>query len=187
MRDSVLSQLIELGTIQACKSIELLIQQLPEVTWLSRNLIVARENMRRTTWRSPTPEEILQLIVNKEPSNLELDGKLNSISRNMQQMADEPRIDKSIHIKDSNISGGVNTGSIDTAKASHPDKRLDLKFWIPIIVTIVMGIFAILASGVFNEEIRKFFLDRNAPSKVEQKIEKQKSASPSQATKSATP
>jgi predicted NACHT family NTPase len=83
MRDSVLSQLIELGTIQACKSIELLIQQLPEVTWLSKNLIIARENMRRKTWRSPTPEEILQLVVTNEPSNLELQDTLNSMGRNI--------------------------------------------------------------------------------------------------------
>jgi hypothetical protein len=159
MRDSVLSQLIELGTIQACKSIELLIQQLPEVTWLSKNLIIARENMRRKAWRSPTPEEILQLVVTNEPSNLELQDTLNSMGRNIQQMADEPKIDQSVHIKDSKISGGINTGRIETAKAFPSDKRLDLKFWIPIIVTVVMGLLAILASGVFNEEIRKFFLD----------------------------
>jgi hypothetical protein len=187
-RSNILQRLQSIGSVEASAALRKMIVELPEQKEdLQQKLLAIESSIRRTTWKQPTPEEILQLIVNKEPSNLELDGKLNSINRDIQQMADEPRIDKSIHIKDSNISGGVNTGSIDTAKASHPDKRLDLKFWIPIIVTIVMGIFAILASGVFNEEIRKFFLDRNAPSKVEQKIEKQKSTSPSQATKSATP
>jgi predicted NACHT family NTPase len=187
-RSNILQRLQSIGSVKASEALRKMIVELPEQKGdLQQKLLAIESSICRTTWKQPTPEEILQLIVNKEPSNLELDGKLNSINRGIQQMADEPKIDNSIHIKDSNISGGVNTGSIDTAKASHPEKRLDLKFWIPIIVTIVMGIFAILASGVFNEEIRKFFLDRNAPSKVEQKIEKQKSTSPSQATKSATP
>ncbi len=183
-RSNILQRLQSFGSREASEALRKMIIELPEQKEdLQQKLLTIENLIRRTTWKQPQPAEILQLIVSKGPSNLELGGKLDSIL----QMADEPKIDNSIHIKNSNISGGVNTGSIETAKAFHPDKRLDLKFWIPIIVTIVMGLFAILASGVFNEEIRKFFLDRNTPSKVEQKIEKQKSEASSQATKSITP
>jgi predicted NACHT family NTPase len=62
LRDSVLDQLKERGTLQACDEIQRLIQELPEIIWLTKTLIDAHVNMRRKTWQPPTPEEILQLI-----------------------------------------------------------------------------------------------------------------------------
>jgi predicted NACHT family NTPase len=66
MRDSVLSQLREKGTLQACTEIQRLSQQLPEITWLGKTLIYAQANMRRKTWQSPKPEQILQLVFDRE-------------------------------------------------------------------------------------------------------------------------
>ncbi len=46
-RDRVLSQLRDKGTLEACKEIERLVQELPDITWLGKTLIQAQENMRR--------------------------------------------------------------------------------------------------------------------------------------------
>ncbi|MDX2212969.1 MAG: hypothetical protein SFY66_06740 [Oculatellaceae cyanobacterium bins.114] len=66
MRDSVLSQLKQKGTLQACTEIQRLIQELPNLVWLGRTLIDAQANMRRKTWQPQTPEEFLQFVLNKD-------------------------------------------------------------------------------------------------------------------------
>jgi hypothetical protein len=65
-RDSVLVQLREYGTSQSCLEIQRLIQELPELLWLRETLIQAQTNMRRKTWQPLIPEDIFQLIFNKE-------------------------------------------------------------------------------------------------------------------------
>jgi predicted NACHT family NTPase len=62
LRDSVLVQLKERGTLQACTEVQRLIQELPSITWLTKTLIDAQVNMRRKTWQPPKPEDILQLV-----------------------------------------------------------------------------------------------------------------------------
>lgn len=62
LRDSVLSQLKERGTLQACAEVQRLIQELPSITWLAKTLIYAQAVMRRKTWQPPTPEQIFQLV-----------------------------------------------------------------------------------------------------------------------------
>ncbi|WP_199313906.1 hypothetical protein [Leptolyngbya sp. FACHB-671] len=62
LRDSVLSQLKERGTLQACVEIKRLIQELPDITWLRKTLIDTKANMRRETWQSPKPIQIPQPI-----------------------------------------------------------------------------------------------------------------------------
>jgi hypothetical protein len=175
-RDNTLSQLGGIGTNQACKEIQYLINTLPEISSIKRVLSIAKANMRRKTWRSLAPKEILQLVANKEPSNLDLDNHLSDISREIQQMTDEPKIDQSIHIINSKVNGGV--GNIDTGKMPAIGKRFDWKFWLTIIISSigVLGtLVSIAVNGVFTEEIKKFFHDRNTPPKVEKNIEIQKS------------
>jgi predicted NACHT family NTPase len=62
LRDSVLIQLKERGTLQACTEVQRLIQELLSITWLTKTLIEAQVNMRRKTWQPPQPEQILQLV-----------------------------------------------------------------------------------------------------------------------------
>jgi predicted NACHT family NTPase len=62
LRDNVLSQLKERGTLQACTEIQRLIQKLPHIAWLRKMLIDAQANMRRKTWQPPQPEQILQIV-----------------------------------------------------------------------------------------------------------------------------
>lgn len=62
LRDNVLTQLKERGTLQACTEIQRLIQELPDITWLRKTLIDAQTNMRRKTWQPPQPAQIFQLV-----------------------------------------------------------------------------------------------------------------------------
>ncbi len=69
-RDSVLTQLRETGTSQACIEIERISEQLPELTWLRRTLLNAQNVMRRKTWQPLQPEEILQIVSQKESQTM---------------------------------------------------------------------------------------------------------------------
>jgi hypothetical protein len=181
LRDNVLTQLKERGTRQACDEIQSLIQKLPEISWLRRILIDAKANMRRKTWQPPTPAEILQLVVSQEPSNTDLSNKLDNIDRRTQKMADEPKVDQSVHITNSEVSGGVNTGSgkienkiesSNTKKEFGTKKEFDWKFWLSISITVTVALISVAASGVFNEEIKNFLFNRNTSPQIEQKLEK---------------
>jgi hypothetical protein len=61
IKHSVLSQLKERGTLQACAEIQRIRQVFPDMTWLSKTLLDALSNMRRRTWQPPQPEQILQI------------------------------------------------------------------------------------------------------------------------------
>ncbi len=61
LRDNVISQLEERGTLQACTELQRLIQELPNIVWLEKSLITAKSNMRQKTWKPPEVEAILQL------------------------------------------------------------------------------------------------------------------------------
>ena len=66
LRDSVLTQLRETGTSQACIEIERISEQFPKLIWLKRTLLNAQNVTRRKTWQPPQPEQILQIMSKKE-------------------------------------------------------------------------------------------------------------------------
>ncbi|WP_287456543.1 hypothetical protein [Leptolyngbya sp. UWPOB_LEPTO1] len=171
IRDSVLSQLKERGTLEACAEMQRIIQELPNITWLGKTLIDTQASMRRKTWQSLTPEEFLQFVISQEPSNSDLSNQLNAINQRTKKMEDEPKVDKSIHITGSEISGIVNTGD-GSINPSNSKKEFDWKFWLSIAVTVAVAIISIAASGVFNEEIKKFLFHQNESPKTEQNLEK---------------
>jgi predicted NACHT family NTPase len=166
LRNSILFQLKERGTIQSCNEIQRLIQILPGITCLGRTLIEAQTNMRRRTWQALSPEEILQLVVIQQPSNSELHNQLKNIERKTQQMADEPKIDNSVRINNSKINGDVNTGNIENR--GNPNTGFDWKGWLAIIIP-VMGLFM---SGVFNDEIKKFFSNPKPSPQIHKNLDK---------------
>ncbi|MFE4108536.1 NACHT domain-containing protein [Almyronema epifaneia] len=171
LRDSVLKELKERGSLQACSEIERLVKELPEIEWLSKTLVDAKANMRRKTWQPLVPEDFLELVISQEPSNLDLSDKLNVIDRRTQKMEKEPKVDKSIHFSNSNISGVVNTGDGKIENKSIPSPssgKLDWKFWLSIGLTVLIGLGSVAASGVFNDEIRNFIFWENTPSPVEE-------------------
>jgi hypothetical protein len=57
---------------------------------LQQNLLEIESSVRRKTWKYPTPEDILQLVVIQQPPNSELHNQLKNIEQKTQQMADEP-------------------------------------------------------------------------------------------------
>ena len=61
-RDNILAQLQQTGTFQACREIQRIVHQFPELTWLKASLFNAQRNRRTKTWQPPTPSEILKLI-----------------------------------------------------------------------------------------------------------------------------
>ncbi|KAM3092559.1 NACHT domain-containing protein [Phormidesmis sp. 146-35] len=171
LRDITLSQLKERGTLQACDEIQRLIQKLPSLVWLKKTFLNAQKNMRRRTWKPPTPEEVFQLVLAQEPSNSDLSNKLDTIDRRTQKMKDDPKIDKSIHISKSKNIRGINTGD-----NNRPDDKtgFDWKFWLSITVAVIVALISVAASGVFNDEIKNLLFNRNpSPPQVEQKLKKQ--------------
>ncbi|MDZ8069461.1 MAG: hypothetical protein RMY64_28255 [Nostoc sp. DedQUE08] len=65
LRDSVLTQLRETGTSQACIEIERIAEEFPELTWLKKTLLKAHSVKRRKNWQPPQPEQILQIVSNQ--------------------------------------------------------------------------------------------------------------------------
>ncbi|WP_448271261.1 CHAT domain-containing protein [Nostoc sp. DSM 114160] len=70
LRDSVLTQLRETGTSQACIEIERIAEEFPELTWLQKTLLKAQSVKRRKNWQPPQPEQILQIVSKKESQTM---------------------------------------------------------------------------------------------------------------------
>jgi len=173
LRDSVLTQLKERGTLQACNEIQRLIQELPDLTCLRKTLINAQTNTRRQTWQPPASEEVLQLVVSQEPSNLELYNQLGKIERRTQKMADEPRITNNIDASNSHIYAPIGTSGTTNNQVtiSNSDSKKGINWGnllavIGILVAIVAIPASMSVSGAFNEEFKQWF-NRHFPSKFE--------------------
>lgn len=87
LRDSVLSQLKERGTFQACIEIQRIAKELPELTWINKVLVEAQIIRRRKEWNPPKPSEIFELISNTEKRFVE-DGNelLNVLLESIQEL-----------------------------------------------------------------------------------------------------
>jgi HEAT repeat protein len=113
----------------------------------------------------------------QQPTLATIDKTLNKIDKRTEKMEKEPKNDNSIHIgSGANVSGVVGQGNRQIQKTPDiPQKksRFDWKFWLALIVAIT----GITASGVFNEEIRKFLKLETIP-KTEQKVEQKSKAQP---------
>ncbi|MEH1857898.1 MAG: CHAT domain-containing protein [Nostoc sp.] len=70
LRDSVLTQLRETGTSQACIEIERIAEEFPELTWLKKTLLKAQSVKRRKNCQPPQPEQILQIVSKKESQTM---------------------------------------------------------------------------------------------------------------------
>ena len=166
-KDSIPHRLQERGTPEACEAIRKIIKALPELKEkLQWRLLDCEALARRNTWKPPTPEEFLHLILVQEPSNSDL-------LERMQRMDDQPKIDNSIKIgAHSNINGVVNTGGDARIKnpPSKPDEKgINWGNWLALI-SAVAAIVAIPV-GIFNPEINqqiKQLFNHNPPTKIEQ-------------------
>jgi predicted NACHT family NTPase len=171
-RDSIPQKLQDVGTPEACQALQHLIDELPELKeQLQWRLPQAEALTRRKIWQPPTPEQFFQLVISQEPSNSDLFDQIDVIERRTEKMEKEPKIDKSVRIDNSNVSGVVNTGdgSIQHETAtSDTSRKLDWKFWFSIGLTILIGLGSAAASGVFNDHLRNFLFRENTPSSLEE-------------------
>jgi hypothetical protein len=67
-RDSLLTELVNRGTQDACRQLRRLEGQFPELEWLPALRSKAEDRMRRATWLPPTPADVIALAA--EPSLL---------------------------------------------------------------------------------------------------------------------
>lgn len=116
-RDSVLRQLEETGTSQACIEIERISEQLPELMWLRRTLLNAQNVTRRKTWQPPKPEEILQ-ISNK----IESQSKQIQANYLIMQEPNNPIINFNNAVNAANINSTINGDQIQHNYA--PEKNI---------------------------------------------------------------
>jgi len=105
-----------------------------------------------------------------------IDQTTRRIDQRTDQMKDEPKVDQSVHITNSNVSGCVSTGSSKIENKINPpnaEKRFDWKHWLTKHwLTVALALISVAASGLFNPEIRKW-LHLDASPQVEQKQESQ--------------
>jgi hypothetical protein len=127
MESNILQRLQSLGSTEASAALQKMIIELPDQKEdLQQKLLQVENLIRRTTWKYPKPEDILKLVVNNELSNLELHDTLNSMGRNIQQMAGEPKIDQSIHIiRSANSIGRCLPSWLSTKSSCCSDASLD--------------------------------------------------------------
>jgi hypothetical protein len=177
LRGSVLSQLIERGTLEACTEVERLIQELPDITWLGITLIDAHAKMRHKTWQPMSPEDLIQFLTSNEPSNSDLSNQIVVIDQRTKKMEDEPRIENRISISNSPnspINAPVGTSGVTnsnvTITSSDNKKGFNWGNWLTVIAIIISGLaipLSMSVSGAFNEEFKEWF-NRTFYSKDEQ-------------------
>lgn len=110
LRDSVLTQLRETGTFQACIEIERIADQFPKLTWLTRTLLNAQNVMRRKTWQPLKPEQILQIVSNK-PKNQSTQIQAGVV---IMQGSNNPNLNFSGSVGAVNLNSTVNGDQIGT-------------------------------------------------------------------------
>ncbi|WP_375505033.1 NACHT domain-containing protein [uncultured Nostoc sp.] len=110
LRDSVLTQLRETGTSQACIEIERISEQFPKLTWLKRTLLNAQNVTRRKTWQPLKPEQILQIVSNK-PKNQSTQIQAGVV---IMQGSNNPNLNFSGSVGGVNVNSTVNGDQIGT-------------------------------------------------------------------------
>jgi len=110
LRDNILAQLKEKGTLQACSEIQRVAQEFPDMTWLKKTLLAAQKNMRRRTWQSPTPEQILQIVTSK----MEVKSTYIQAEVFIMQGTDNPNLDFSGSVGAVNLNSTVHGDQIGT-------------------------------------------------------------------------
>ncbi len=168
LKDYIPQYLQERGTLEACDALRKIIHELPGLKdTLNWRLLEAEALARRQTWQPRTPEEFLQLVISRDPSNLELSNQLDTIDQRTKKMEDEPKIENKIDISNSpNSSINAPFGNKGTTHSQVNVPSSDSKKGINwgIIVTIIGIIATMSVSGVFNQELRQWLF----PPKVEQ-------------------
>ncbi|WP_424101801.1 NACHT domain-containing protein [Moorena producens] len=67
LRDDILRQLKNIGTPDACEEVEGIIRECPQLPWLKKTLISAKDSMRRKTWEALEPKKVINKILAHDP------------------------------------------------------------------------------------------------------------------------
>ncbi len=78
-RDNLLSYLKNIGSVEACKAIEIIKLEFPEYLWLNRTLVIAKENTRRNIWEPLTIHEFYQMMSSPDIRNIRCESELLDI------------------------------------------------------------------------------------------------------------
>lgn len=162
-RGYLLKRLQERGTLEACTAIRKIIHALPELKdKLNWRLLEAEALARRQNWQPLKVQEIIRLVANSQPSMLQLSDQVESAKKELsQQMSEEPKISNS-------GSGNVNVnyghgGTAEQRIEAEKEKGTNGVAWIGIIATVLIGLFTVGFSGVFNDYAQRMWLDRSSP------------------------
>ncbi|MEM1252244.1 MAG: hypothetical protein AAGI69_07410 [Cyanobacteria bacterium P01_H01_bin.21] len=177
-KERIPAQLQQLGTHKACQALHKIIDELPEQKEkLQWRLAEAESLTRRKTWIPPTPKQLFQIIRAHKPTNSDLSEKLNELNQRTIKMEKDPKsIDQSVHMNNSTVNGGINTGNnykIDTKNSNaspKTEKNPSWQFWLSIFV----GIAAVIAT-IFASELRNIFPKPASPPSVEKPQEEENS------------
>ena len=167
-------RLQERGTQKACAALRKIINELPELEdTLQWRIIEAEALARRQSWRPLSPEEVFQLIIDLEPSRLDLARRVNHVKEELsQKMSEDPKT----------IIYGSNYGNVNNSRDGSTEQKIDLgqkgdsnkMAWIGIAVTIIGILFTASFSGVFNHLINGAESDSNSqPAMIEEENDSQ--------------
>jgi predicted NACHT family NTPase len=165
LKNYIPQYLQERGTLEACDALRKIIHKLPELKdTLNWRLLETEALARRITWQPPTPEEFLQLVISRDPSNSDLSNQLDTIEKKME---DEPKTDNSIHISELHNSSVNHISTSSNSSINQPDSKKGINWgnWLAVIGSIVTIIGIIVA--LYPEEVKQW-LDYIRFPKVEQ-------------------
>jgi hypothetical protein len=80
-RESLLSSLVEKGTIESVKEVERIKNNLTEVEWLKRTVLRAEEKRRTTSWQPNSPQKLLELFCVNNEQQVQVNPILENIEK----------------------------------------------------------------------------------------------------------
>jgi hypothetical protein len=136
LRRRILKMIEERGTPLACKEILRLSEALPELPWLKRVHLVAKNVMLKATWLPYEPRAVLDLITKHK-------------IQEMEHKCESKIINNAIHVGSINTTGDGNVSIIghdgkNMGGSKHPGKEKSWQFWLMIGLTVTgLGLTAI--------------------------------------------
>ncbi|NEO36356.1 MAG: hypothetical protein F6J90_08500 [Moorea sp. SIOASIH] len=194
LRDDILQHLASLGTPDACYQLDSIIQKFPELPWLKKTLISAKDTMRRKSWNGLQPEKVIKKILDHDPRvnqtvgdnqatyNIEIGdnqgGIVNIGGKNTNNMAKNSKINTDggdfLNNSYNKNKGSVKNSKTITTNKIGKGKRNTIKVTDPktnpnrisiiAIVTLVLTGLGLIGNGIFNEQIKRFFRIDQQPS-----------------------